>query len=52
MNDNDLRDRLGRLLKLYRASHDGRVVLDATGGDEVDSMTLGDLRAIADMIGA
>jgi hypothetical protein len=49
---NDLAARLNRLLDLYRNSPDDRVVLDASGGDEADSLTLGDLRAIADRIGA
>ncbi len=51
MND-DLTNRLRRLLDLYRQSPDSRVVLDASGGNDTDSLTLGDLRAIADRIGA
>jgi hypothetical protein len=46
--------RLRRVLDIYESSPDDRMVLDATNGiyNEPDGLTLGDLRAIAEMVGA
>ncbi len=54
MPDTDPAARLRRILDIYRQSPDGRVVLEALDGRlrEDESLTLGDLRDIAQLIGA
>ncbi|AEV86889.1 hypothetical protein ACWT_5871 [Actinoplanes sp. SE50] len=52
MPDTDLTARLHRLLHLYRALPDDRIVLAAIVGDDADTLTLGDLRELARLVGA